>query len=478
MRDPYSLEAEHAVLGAMLIKPELIDILSADLKTSDFFFADNRAVFEAIQTLKARGTPVDFLTVAEQVGDLHGDSSSLAYCAELHRNTPSAANARAYANTVLERSTVRALMTAAQAIHEIAQGDSGTEDKITQSQAEINAIGSSSAGSETITAGEAIRRHVEELERREALGGAMDGLSTGIPSLDAKIMGLKGGQLIIIAGRPKMGKTTLAMNIVDHNAVRDGKRVLVFSQEMSHGELMDKSLASLGNIPLKALKDGTALKTHSTQMVETSNLIHGAAIELYDRSGVTINRIRSAARRQKMNFGLDLVVVDHLGLVDVDDARANAVQRISEITRQLKLLAKELDVPVIALSQLNRQLEQRPNKRPTPSDLRDSGSIEQDADMIVFVYRDEVYEPNTQFRGIAEIIIGAARGIQPCTVRVSYQGGYSRFVELVAKADSAPPDLFDDGADYSPKPESAVAKVTSMAERYKKQPSQYGAHRS
>ncbi|NWE46357.1 replicative DNA helicase [Pseudomonas gingeri] len=478
MRDPYSLEAEHAVLGAMLIKPELIDILSADLKTSDFFFADNRAVFEAIQTLKARGTPVDFLTVAEQVGDLHGDSSSLAYCADLHRNTPSAANARAYANTVLERSTVRALMTAAQAIHEIAQGDSGTEDKITQSQAEINAIGSSSAGSETITAGEAIRRHVEELERREALGGAMDGLSTGIPSLDAKIMGLKGGQLIIIAGRPKMGKTTLAMNIVDHNAVRDGKRVLVFSQEMSHGELMDKSLASLGNIPLKALKDGTALKTHSTQMVETSNLIHGAAIELYDRSGVTINRIRSAARRQKMNFGLDLVVVDHLGLVDVDDARANAVQRISEITRQLKLLAKELDVPVIALSQLNRQLEQRPNKRPTPSDLRDSGSIEQDADMIVFVYRDEVYEPNTQFRGIAEIIIGAARGIQPCTVRVSYQGGYSRFVELVAKADAAPPDLFDDGADYSPKPESAVAKVTSMAERYKKHPSQYGAHRS
>lgn len=476
MRDPYSLEAEHAVLGAMLIKPELIDILSADLKTSDFFFADNRAVFDAILVLKAQNAGIDFLTVANQIGTMPGGDGALGYTGALHRDTPSVANARSYANTVLERSTVRALMTAAQAIHEIAQGDSGTEDKITQSQAEINAIGSSSAGSETITAGEAVRRHIEELERREALGGQMDGLATGIPSLDAKIMGLKGGQLIIVAGRPKMGKTTLAMNIVDNVAVRSGKRVLVFSQEMSHGELMDKSLASLGNIPLKALKDGSALRTHPTQMVEASTLIHGAAIELYDRSGVTVNRIRSVSRRQKMNFGLDLIVVDHIGLVDVDDSRANAVQRISEITRQLKLLAKELDVPVIALSQLNRQLEQRPNKRPIPSDLRDSGSIEQDADMIIFVYRDEVYEPNTQFRGVAEIIIGAARGIQPCTVRVQYQGGYSRFIELVANADDAPPDLFDEDTDYSAptKPDSPVAKVTSMAARY----ANYGSHRS
>lgn len=473
MRDPYSLEAEHAVLGAMLIKPELIDILSADLKTSDFFFADNRAVFDAIQALRAKGTPVDILTVSEHIGVLDEGQSSLAYCAELHRNTPSAANARAYANTVLERSTVRALMTAARAIHEIAEGDSGTEDKITQAQAEINAIGNSSAGSETITAGEAVRKHIEELERRQALGGAMDGLATGIPSLDAKIMGLKGGQLIVIAGRPKMGKTTLAMNIVDNVAVRGGKHVLVFSQEMSHGELMDKSLASLGNIPLKALKDGSALETHPTQMLEASSLIHSAAIELYDRSGVTVNRIRSVARRQKMNFGLDLIVVDHIGLVDVDDARANSVQRISEITRQLKLLAKELGVPVIALSQLNRQLEQRPNKRPIPSDLRDSGSIEQDADMIIFVYRDEVYEPNTQYRGVAEIIIGAARGIQPCTVRVQYQGGYSRFSELIAHVDSPDVDLFDESASYAPKPESPVAKVTSMADRYKN----YGKHR-
>lgn len=472
MRDPYSLEAEQAVLGAMLIKPELIDVLSADLKTSDFFFADNRAVFDAIQALRAKGSPVDFLTVAEQIGTLPEDSSALAYCADLHRNTPSAANARAYANTVLERSTVRALMTAARAIHEIAEGDSGTEDKISQAQAEINAITSSSSATDTITAGEAIRKHVEELERREALGGAMDGLSTGIPALDTKIRGLKGGQLIVIAGRPKMGKTTLAMNICDHNAVNDGKRVLVFSQEMSHGELMDKSLASLGGIPLAALQDGTALKTHSQKIFDTSNLIHGAPIELYDRSGVTINRLRSVARRQKMNFGVDLIIVDHIGLVDVDDSRANSVQRVSEITRQLKLLAKELDVPVIALSQLNRQLEQRPNKRPVPSDLRDSGSIEQDADMIVFVYRDEVYDPFTASRGVAEIIIGAARGIQPCTVRVKYQGMYSRFSELEASAESPPPGLFDDAADYSPKPE-APAKVTSMAERYKN----YGKHR-
>lgn len=462
MRDPYSLEAEHAVLGAMLIKPELIDVLSADLKTQDFFFSDNRAVFEAIHALRTKNSPIDFLTVAEQIGTLGGGDSALAYCAELHRNTPSAANAKSYVSTVLERSTMRALMAAGNAIIEIAQGESGAEDKISQAHAEVGAIGNASSGTDTITAGEAIRSHVEELERREALGGAMDGLPTGIEALDAKLKGMKPGQLIVIAGRPKMGKTTLAMNIADNVAVRNGRSVLVFSQEMSHGELMDKSLASLGGIPLSALQDGTALTTHSTQMLEVSKMLDASGLHLYDRRGVTINRIRSVARRHKMNFGLELVVVDHIGLVDVEDSRAGATQRISEITRQLKLLAKELDVPVIALSQLNRELEKRPNKRPIPSDLRDSGSIEQDADMIIFVYRDEVYEPNTQMRGIAEIIIGAARGIQPCTVRVSYQGKYSRFIEIVGAS-----------SEESPPKQDPVAKVVSMAEKYKN----YGRHK-
>lgn len=429
-RDPYSQEAEQGLLGAMLIKPELIDILSAEVKERDFFFSDNRAVFKAIMALHSRNQGVDFLTVAEYIGTMDNGDNALGYTGELYRNTPSAANAKAYATIVVERSIDRALSIAASNVQEIAESDSSTEDKIAQAQAEVLSISSGSSEPETVTAGEVLKQHIEELERRQELGGAIDGLSTGISSLDKKIMGLKPEQLIVIAGRPKMGKTTLAMNIGDHNAVHASKQVLAISLEMSHKQLMDKSLASLGSIPLQSLKDGSALESYAKELVDTAAKLNTSGLVLFDRKGATINRIRSVARRHKMRHGLDLLIVDHIGLVDIDDSRANAVQRISEITRQLKLLAKELSVPVIALSQLNRALEMRPNKRPIPSDLRDSGSIEQDADIILFVYRDEVYEPNTEYRGVAEIIIGVARDIEPCTVKTRYQGKYSLFSDL------------------------------------------------
>ncbi len=438
-REPYSQEAEQAVLGAMLIKPELIDVLSAELKESDFFFGDNRDVFRSIMELKAAGQPVDFLTVGQNIGSLRGGSPAFAYTAELHKNTPSAANAKSYARTVVERAIDRALVAACYNINEIVEGEGSTEDKIALAQAEINSINTGSGESETITGKEAIQKHCEELERREQLGGKIDGLTTGIDSLDAKLLGLKPEALIVVAGRPKMGKTTFAMNIADHNAVQCHKQVLVFSLEMSNQQLMDKSLASLGSIPLQALKDGTVMSSHPNELLAASSKIANSGLVLYDRKGATINRIRSVARRHKLKHGLDLILVDHIGLVDVEDSRASPVQRISEITRQLKLLAKELGVPVIALSQLNRQLEARPNKRPIPSDLRDSGSIEQDADMILFVYRDEVYNENTEYRGVAEIIIGVARDIEACTQKVRYQGKYSQFSDLSADYDEPAP---------------------------------------
>lgn len=432
IRDPYSLEAEQGVLGAMLIKPELVDILSADLKESDFFFSDNRAVFKSIMDLRSENAGIDFLTVSLRMGPLECGDEPLGYTASLHHNTPSVANARSYAGVVLERSIDRALSTAARTVHEIAESDASAEDKIALAHAEIMAITAGGNDEDTISGRQAIERHVEELERREQLGDQIDGLETGIESLDKAIMGLKPG-LYIIAGRPKMGKTTLAMNIADHIAVNCNKQVLVFSIEMSNKQLMDKSLASIGSIPLKSLKSGAAMESHPNELLAASTKIANSGLVLYDRKGVTINRIRSVARRHKMKHGeLGAIFVDHIGLVDVDDARASAVQRISEITRQLKLLSAELDCPIIALSQLNRELEKRPNKRPIPSDLRDSGSIEQDADMIMFVYRDEVYNENTEYRGVAEIIIGVARDIEACTVRVRYQGKYSSFTDLTA----------------------------------------------
>lgn len=414
----------------MLIRPELIDVLAADLKASDFFFSYNRDVFKAIQALKASGIGIDFLTVSEAMGVMDNGDNALAYVATIQHSTPSAANAKEYARIILERSIDRSLMAAADTVQELAGSDASAEDKIAQAHAEILGINCESASPETITAADAVERHIAELDRRERLGGKIDGLLTGIKSLDDKLLGLKGGQLVVIAGRPKMGKTTLAMNIADQNAVRDGKQVLVYSLEMSGSQIMDKSLASLGGIPYQALRDGSATSTHSKELNQAVGMIRQSGLVLYDRKGATVNRIRASARRHKLRHGLDLLVVDHIGLVDVEDSRANAVQRVSEVTRQLKLLAQELDVPVLTMSQLNRQLEQRPNKRPIPSDLRDSGSIEQDADTIIFVYRDEVYDDNTASRGVAEIIVGVARDIEPGTVRVRYQGKYSLFSDL------------------------------------------------
>lgn len=430
--EPFSLEAEQGLIGSMLIKPELIDILSADIKPADFFFAYHRDIFNGVMRLWERSAPIDVLTVAEEVGTLSNGDSATAYTADLYRNTPSAANAKAYASIVLARSIDRALMAASQGIYQIASGAGAVEDKISQAQAEINAISTGSTDPETIHISQALGSYGAELERRQSLDGAIDGLGTGIDSLDKKIQGLKPGGLYIIAGRPKMGKTTLAMNWADHQAVVQGKQILVFSLEMTQKQLIDKSMASLGGIPLNFLKDGSALESHSTQVLETIAKLNGSGLELYDRKGATINRIRSVSRRHKLKHGLHAIYVDHVGLADVEDSRASPVQRVSEITRALKLLAKELDVPVVALSQLNRKLEERQNKRPIPSDLRDSGTIEQDADMIIFVYRDEVYEPNTQYRGVAEIICAVARDVEPWMQRVRYQGKYSSFSDLSA----------------------------------------------
>lgn len=445
LHQPFSQEAEQAVLGAMLIKPELVDILSADLKESDFFFAENKQIFKSIVALQSNNQPVDFLTVGEHAGQLRDGSPAFAYAAELHKNTPSAANAKSYAATVLARSVDRELAVIAQNIHEIAYGEGSPENKITQAQAEVMGIQSESSTPETISAGVILKGHIEELERRQSLDGKVDGLSTGIESLDKVIMGLKDGGFYIVAGRPKMGKTTFVMNIADHVAVVQRECVLVYSLEMTKAQLMDKSLSSLGSIPLDLLKSGAALESHPKEILDASAKITDAPLEVYARKSATISQIRSVARRfaqkykQRTGNRLRLLVVDHIGLVDDDDPRAGAVQRISSITRGLKLLAQELGVAVIALSQLNRDLEKRDNKRPIPSDLRDSGSIEQDADAVFFVYRDEYYHPNTDYPGVAEVICPVARDFPPFIQRVRYQGKYSAFSDLSAEYEPPEP---------------------------------------
>lgn len=430
MRDPYSLEAEHGFIGSLMMRPELVDTLSADVKVSDFHWPQNGQVYQAILSLANDNKAIDYLTVAEAIGTMDDGSNPLVYVGEIHKNTPSAANASAYAQIIRERAIDRALMEAAQRIHETAFSTQPTQDKIATAQAEILALDAESATPEIVDAADVMRVHIEELQRRYDLGGKLDGLETGIEALDNAVQGMKPGQLIVVAGRAKMGKTTFAMGIARHNAIRKKKNVLVISLEMSNGQLMDRILSAEGGIPLSSIKNGTCCGTHATELTAAAGKVINSSLKLSERPGLSISRVRAMARRHKHMKGLDLLVIDHLGLLDAEDPRMNTLQKVSEITRQSKLMANELGVPVILLSQLNRALEQRADKRPIPSDLRDSGTIEQDADMVLFVYRDEVYNPNSQHKGFAEIIIGLGRDIEAQTVFTKYQGQYNRFTGL------------------------------------------------
>lgn len=429
MRDPYSLEAEHGFLGALMMRPELVDVLCADVKISDFYWPENGQVYQAILKLANNHQKIDHITVMDAVGVFDNGDSPIAYIAEIAKNTPSAANAGQYAKIIRERAIDRSLLDAAQKIHESAFGNMSTAEKLAMAQSEVMGIDSKSATVEIVDAADVMRDHVEELQRRFDLGGRMDGLATGIDELDKAICGMKPGQLIVIAGRAKMGKTTFAMGIARHNAVRAKKQVLVVSLEMSNAQLMDRLLAAEGGIPLSAIKDGTVCASHDTQLAAAAGLIIGSSLKLSDRPGLTISRVRAMARRHKNQHGLDLLLIDHLGLLDGEDPRMTQLQKVSEITRQAKLMANELGCPVILLSQLNRSLEQRADKRPIPSDLRDSGTIEQDADIVLFVYRDEVYHPETTRRGWAEIIIGLGRDIEAQTIHAKYEGHFNRFVD-------------------------------------------------
>lgn len=430
MREPYSLEAEHGVLGAMMIRPDLIADISSELTSADFYFEDHGDIFKAIVSLDDGKTGIDIISVAEKVGALENGDSPLAYLGQVHKNTPSAANAMTYCRIVKERSLDRLLIEAAKKVGELAYSDMPTADKVAQAQSVVLAVDGAMDEDGEVEISDYLHDYVEVQQLRHDMKGMLNGLPTGLSDLDKAVMGLKGGQLIVVAGRAKMGKTTFAMTMVREMAIRAKKRGAVISLEMSRTELTDRMVAAEGSIPLDKLKNGEAASEYGAEMTAALGRINGAGLTILDRPGWTMSKIRTWARKRKRRKGLDFLVIDHLGLLSPETAGQTALQRTSEATMNAKLLAKELDIPVILLCQLNRALEQRHDKRPMPSDLRDSGTIEQDADMVLFVYRDEVYNPDTPYKGIAEIIIGIARDIECKTIYSVYEGQYNRFRDL------------------------------------------------
>ncbi|PWU30703.1 replicative DNA helicase [Pseudomonas sp. RW407] len=434
MIELHSLEAEHGVIGAMLKQPHLISVIADELSPDAFAYSVNAELYRLILDLESAGTPVDIITLGEARECLSDETRTMAYAGEIMLNTPSVANAKEYARIVRERAISRQIADAASGIEQIAHENCSIEDKIAQAQALVLSLDAGGADGECQMVGDILRDHVEVLQERHdraQKGDTMDGLSTGIPDLDQYMQGLKPGQMIVVAGRPAMGKTTLAMNIAADVAIKQNRPVLVISLEMTKSQLMDRLIAAVGGIPLQNLKDGSCTHKESTELAAATLKLRDAKIAVSDVPVMTMPRIRSIARRQKHRMGdLGLIVIDYLGLVEGEGK--GRVDDVTTMSRQMKLLAREIGCPVLPLCQLNRGCESRPDKRPVLSDLRESGAIEQDADIVMFVYRDEVYFPNSEKKGIGEILIRKNRDGEIGSVFTAFQGSKSRFVPLAS----------------------------------------------
>jgi replicative DNA helicase len=432
---PHSQQAEQAVLGGLMIDSRLIDEVSEIIQTSDFFAPKHRIIYEAIHKVYASGDGIDLVTVCEAISDLD-DIGGIAYVAEIAMNTPGAANTKGYAKAVKLKAQERAIISAGNAIAGYGYDkDMGIDEKIASAQQSVMAIGETVEEAE-LTNNEILKQWVENLDDRFRNGNSF-GLSTGFKDLDERLNGFKAPNLIVLAARPGMGKSTLAFQMAANAALRDEVPTLIFSLEMSRDEIYDKMISGVGGIKFDRVLKGTLEEDDWPKLSSVVQLMKDKPLHIDDRGGLHINQVLSAARRVNRKAKLGLIVVDYLQLIRGDGA--NRTAEVGQISRSLKALAKELHCPVIALSQLSRKVEERPNKRPMNSDLRDSGEIEQDADIIMFVYRDEEYNENSTHKGVAEIIVSKFRNGRLGTTYLSSQLDYSKF-ENMAHAYNPPPD--------------------------------------
>ncbi|EJL7002143.1 replicative DNA helicase [Vibrio cholerae] len=433
---PHSLEAEQSVIGGLLLDNERWDTVSEHVMTQDFYSRPHRLIFDGVKSILEAGKPLDLITLSEylELREQLEDVGGFAYLADLAKNTPSAANINAYAEIVAERALVRNLIGVANEIADAGYDPQGrnAEDLLDLAESKVFAIAeartSENEGPKNVDS--ILERTLERIELLyKTPQDGVTGVNTGFTDLNKKTAGLQGSDLIIVAARPSMGKTTFAMNLCENAAMEQDKPVLIFSLEMPAEQIMMRMLASLSRVDQTKIRTGQLDDEDWARISSTMGiLMEKKNMYIDDSSGLTPTEVRSRARRiAREHGGLSLIMVDYLQLMRVPALTDNRTLEIAEISRSLKALAKELNVPVVALSQLNRSLEQRADKRPVNSDLRESGSIEQDADLIMFIYRDEVYHPDSPLKGTAEIIIGKQRNGPIGSVRLTFQGHYSRF---------------------------------------------------
>ena len=436
---PHDDVAEQSVLGGMLLSKDAIADVVESLRASDFYKPSHETIYEAILSLYGHGSPADAITVADELKK-RGELTRVGGAAYLHTliaSVPTAANAQYYAEIVKEHAIMRRLIEAGTKIAQLGYANETEVDAlVNQAQAEIYAVTDGNAKEDYVSFSEALEATMREIDANSNRPDGVYGVPTDFIELDELTGGLHGGQMIVIAARPGVGKSTLALDIARSAAIHHHMATVFFSLEMSRTELAMRILSAEGKISMGRLKKGDLDTEGWTNLATLQGRIDSAPLFIDDSPNMTLMEIRAKCRRLKQRNDLKLVVLDYLQLMSSGKKVESRQQEVSEFSRSLKLLAKELDVPVIALSQLNRGSEQRTDKRPMVSDLRESGSIEQDADMVILLHREDMYNPDSDRVGEADMIIAKHRGGPTRTIPLAFSGKYSRFNNM---ANEAPP---------------------------------------
>lgn len=452
---PHSVEAEQSVLGGLMLDSSRFDSVAEQLSETDFFTANHRTIYRVMGALVQGAQPLDIVTLAEALAEraLLAEVGGPAYLAELAENTPSAANIVAYAKIVRERSMLRQLIAAAGEISRTSfnPGGLGSSDLLQMAERRVAEIAEGRAkDGGFVPVDTLLKQTVERIDTLFKSEGDLTGIGTGLNELDQRTSGWQPGELIVLAARPSMGKTALALNFAENAMLTQSQPVLIFSMEMPSESLIMRMLSSIGRIDQSRIRNGKLQEEDWPKLSSAVQKMKGRALYIDDTPALTPSEVRARTKRTvrehtnkllQNNSDLSreqaeagsrpaLIMVDYLQLMQVAGGNEGRTQEISEISRSLKALAKEYDCPVIALSQLNRGVEQRPNKRPMNSDLRESGAIEQDADVILFIYRDEYYNEDSTDKGLAELIIGKQRNGEIGTCRAAFIGKYTRFDNL------------------------------------------------
>ena len=432
---PNSAEAEQAVLGAMIMSRDAIQSASEILTHEDFYQQKFGLLYATILELTNEGKPADIVTIQERLKtkDVPPEMSSLSFISQIARSVPTAANVRYYANIVREKAEKRRLISAAENIENLCYLDREELDKVLDSsEKQIFEISQHRRTSEFESIKDVVLRAIDNIEAASKSKGSVTGVATGFYELDYKLAGLQNSDLILLAARPSMGKTALALNIAEYVVTKLRVPTAFFSLEMSKIQLVNRLISMDSRVQAQSIRTGQLSENDWTEITNSARKLSASTLFIDDTPSISVSELRSKCRKLKLEHGLGLIIIDYLQLMTATGGKASESrqQEISEISRSLKAIAREINCPVLALSQLSRAVEGRPDKRPMLSDLRESGAIEQDADVVMFIYRDEYYNHDSEKKGIAEVIIGKQRNGPTGTVELGAQLEYTRFYNL------------------------------------------------